>query len=290
MNTDESLTIFVNGILHNNKQEILLLRRPATDHFLPNYYELPGGKLEPKETFEVALRRKFWQELSLHVKISNYFTSVADENRHGPYLRVFFEVVSETSDTSIMPKLDSSHDNYIWFNGVKGDHKIAPDTNRVLNLEEDAEAESRAVSAPPNEPNYNVLIIYTDGGSRGNPGPSASGFVIMDGQERIVERGGKYLGVTTNNQAEYQAVRMALEAALKYHPRQIQFRLDSLMVVNQMNGIYKVKNKDLWPVHETIRHLIQNFKRVDFHHVPREYNRLADGEVNRVLDAEEQLR
>lgn len=131
-----------------------------------------------------------------------------------------------------------------------------------------------------------TLIIYTDGGSRGNPGPSASGFVIMDGHENIIEEGGEYLGITTNNQAEYQAVRTALELAYKYNPKKIFFRIDSLLVVNQMIGKFKIKNKDLWPINSAIHRLIDSHDaKVEFTHVRREFNKLADQKVNEVLDA-----
>jgi len=132
-----------------------------------------------------------------------------------------------------------------------------------------------------------VLKIYTDGGSRGNPGPSASGYVIMAEDDQVLEEGGEYLGITTNNQAEYQAVRLALNAARKYQPQTLEFYLDSLLVVNQMNGVYKIKNRDLWPIYSDIKKLAENFKEVKFKHVGREFNKLADAKVNEVLDGRE---
>lgn len=130
------------------------------------------------------------------------------------------------------------------------------------------------------------VIINGDGGSRGNPGPSASGFVIQDETgETVLESGGKYLGITTNNQAEYRAVLFALERAKELEVEEIEFRLDSLLVVNQMNGIFKVKNKDLWPIYEEIKKLCTDFKKVTFVHVLREFNKLADAEANRIMDA-----
>lgn len=131
------------------------------------------------------------------------------------------------------------------------------------------------------------LNIYSDGGSRGNPGPSASGYVILTGdEEHVLERGGHYLGITTNNQAEYQAVKIALESARKFHAKEISFYVDSLLVANQLNGVYKVKNKELWPVHEAINTLVGEFESVTFEHVRREQNTLADDEVNKILDAQ----
>jgi ribonuclease HI len=130
------------------------------------------------------------------------------------------------------------------------------------------------------------VIINADGGSRGNPGPSASGFVIQNETgEVVLESGGKFLGITTNNQAEYRAVLFALERAKELEVEEIEFRLDSLLVVNQMKGIFKVKNKDLWPIYEQIKNLCSEFKKVEFVHVLREFNKLADAEANRIMDA-----
>jgi len=129
------------------------------------------------------------------------------------------------------------------------------------------------------------LKIYTDGGSRGNPGPSASGYVIMNSENEIIEEGGEYLGITTNNQAEYQAVKLALQSAKKYNPAQVHFYIDSLLVVNQMKGIYKIKNRDLWPIHSDIKTLATTFSEVTFTHIRREQNKLADAKVNEVLDS-----
>lgn len=129
------------------------------------------------------------------------------------------------------------------------------------------------------------LKLFTDGGSRGNPGPSATGFVIYDEQENVLFAGGEYLGVTTNNQAEYQAVRSGLKKCLDYQPSEVKIFMDSLLVVNQMNGIFKIKNRDLWPIHSDIKEIIKNFNKVSFTHVPRELNKAADAEVNRILDS-----
>lgn len=128
--------------------------------------------------------------------------------------------------------------------------------------------------------------LYADGGSRGNPGPSASGFVIMDMQNKVLFEAGVYLGITTNNQAEYQALRLGLEQAKKMGIREVHVHLDSLLVINQMKGIFKVKNRDLWPIHEAIKLLCNDFSKVSFTHVPRELNKLADAEVNKCLDAQ----
>lgn len=126
--------------------------------------------------------------------------------------------------------------------------------------------------------------MYADGGSRGNPGPSASGFAIMNMDGQIVVKKGVYLGVTTNNQAEYQALRLGLKEAQGMGIREVHVYMDSLLVVNQMLGIFKVKNRDLWPIHESIKEMLPTFHHVSFTHVPRELNKIADSAVNEALD------
>lgn len=128
------------------------------------------------------------------------------------------------------------------------------------------------------------LKIYTDGGSRGNPGPSASGYVLYDESGNVVVDKGVYLGITTNNQAEYTALKLALEDAKKLGASEVMVFMDSLLVVNQMNGIFKIKNRDLWPLHDAIKQLAKGFKKISFNHVPREQNKVADAAVNRALD------
>jgi ribonuclease HI/pterin-4a-carbinolamine dehydratase len=129
--------------------------------------------------------------------------------------------------------------------------------------------------------------LYADGGSRGNPGPSASGFVLLDMADNVVFSSGEYVGITTNNQAEYQALKLGLEAALHtFKSREVHVYMDSMLVVNQMKNIFKIKNRDLWPIHDACRELTEQFHKVSFDHVPRELNKLADTEVNKALDTE----
>ena len=130
-------------------------------------------------------------------------------------------------------------------------------------------------------------IMQADGGSRGNPGPSAAGFVVMtdDGMKRVIKSWNRYLGITTNNQAEYHAAIAGMEWCLKHGITTLQVQLDSLLVVNQLKGKFKVKNRDLWTLHETAKKLTTKFSKITVSHVPREMNKLADKEVNKALDA-----
>lgn len=133
-------------------------------------------------------------------------------------------------------------------------------------------------------PTLKEAKLYADGGSRGNPGPSASGFAIMGMSGQVVVKKGVYLGITTNNQAEYLALKLGLEEAHQMGIQDVHVYMDSLLVVNQMLGKFKVKNRDLWPIHESIRQIVTTFKHVSFTHVPRELNKIADSAVNEALD------
>jgi ribonuclease HI len=127
------------------------------------------------------------------------------------------------------------------------------------------------------------LVIHTDGGSRGNPGPSAIGVVINAPDGAHLESFGQYIGETTNNQAEYRAVVAALKAVTKYQPQRLRFFLDSELVVKQLNGAYRMKNPDLKPIFDEVKALAASYD-VTFEHVLRIENHLADIEVNKALD------
>jgi ribonuclease HI len=131
------------------------------------------------------------------------------------------------------------------------------------------------------------FLIHTDGGARGNPGPAAIGVVIEDADGRVVFAEGKYIGETTNNQAEYQAVVFALEKAAELGGDELDFHLDSELVVRQLNGEYKVKNQDLAVQFLKIHNLRGKFKKTTFRHVYREDNKLADELLNKALDSRE---
>jgi ribonuclease HI len=128
--------------------------------------------------------------------------------------------------------------------------------------------------------------LFADGGSRGNPGPAASGAVLLDSSGGVVEELGAYLGIATNNVAEWRALLLGLEAAERRGVRRLAIRLDSELVVKQLRGEYRVKHADLQPLHRRAMALLRRFEHVDLRHVPRKQNVLADRMVNRVLDQE----
>ena len=175
----------------------------------------------------------------------------------------------------------------IWLITHEGDHRITEIDHKL------ADAIDGLISNVPLPESSNLhpekVKIFGDGGSRGNPGPSASGFVVLDMEDNILVDKGVYLGITTNNQAEYTSLRLALEECKKMGVKEVQVYMDSLLVVNQMKGIFKIKNRDLWPIHDAIAKLAQQFDHVSYSHVPREFNKLADAAVNRALDEQAAL-
>ncbi len=128
------------------------------------------------------------------------------------------------------------------------------------------------------------LIINTDGGSRGNPGPAGIGVVIRDEQENIVFEHGAYIGHNTNNVAEYSALIKALETARDMKGTDLEVRMDSELIVKQMQGVYKIKEPSLQDLASRVLVLKNLFNSVKFTHIRREYNKEADFQVNKALD------
>ncbi|MHB1864987.1 MAG: reverse transcriptase-like protein [Candidatus Saccharimonadales bacterium] len=223
------------------------------------------------------------------------------ETKHGLYKQFVFKDFRQAFDFMKEVAEVSEHLNHhprwenqwnvvqMWLSTEEGDQKIT-EKDRELANEVDKIVNNYAPQQDIDKTNrrsgYYKLKIYADGGSRGNPGPSASGYVIMDEEDKILVDMGVYLGVTTNNQAEYTSLKLAMEECLKLGAREVDVYMDSLLVINQMKGVFKVRNRDLWPIHDAINGLAKGFKKVSYQHIPRELNKLADSAVNRAIDEE----
>src|SRR4051812_5879813 len=130
------------------------------------------------------------------------------------------------------------------------------------------------------------VVIYTDGGARGNPGKAGAGIVILE-NGRTIAAFGKYLGdKLTNNWAEYEALILAITDAkrLGFTDRHIEIRMDSELIVKQMQGLYKVKEPKMKVQHAKVRELLLDFEHIAFKHIPREQNSEADALVNEAID------
>ena len=133
------------------------------------------------------------------------------------------------------------------------------------------------------------IVIYTDGGARGNPGPAGAGAVVRDDAGRTVAEISEYLGLTTNNVAEYTAILRGLET-LAHHLGErakdaaVDVSMDSELIVRQMKGEYRTKHPNLVPLSQRVKIIVMKFHSVSFSHIPREKNVDADALANAAMD------
>ena len=270
--------------------KVLLLRRKGGRPSIRGMYELPGGRVHMNQQPEDAVRHA----LRIHtnvaaetVQLSDVLSFVDPDDREVQYVFVVYEAALRPTDKTI--ELSAEYDKYVWkkLSDIQR-NELTQSTLQLLGLQEVPYAVSTPqeveISNDAINTTLNTAVIYSDGGSRGNPGPSAAGFVIMNSSGEVISEGGAYLGIATNNIAEYQAVYLGLERAQELGVRVVDFRMDSQLVANQMNGLYKIKHPDLAVIHHRINELAAQFDKVSFSHVRREYNKLADGVVNKILD------
>ncbi len=287
--------ISVRAIIRDDSR-ILLLRRANGRPSILGKYELPGGKLGYGEQPEDTISRYLKEDAGLVMQSAQLYdvlTYVDHDDRDIQYTFILYLVSLSNAGSRLV--LSSNYDQYGWKklgdvnqNDLTESAKLllGISQQKVTTLEKD-ELINNPTSNSAESTNLDHVIIYSDGGSRGNPGPSASGFVVMNANQDVVHQGGMYLGITTNNQAEYHGVRLGLEKAREMGAKTVDFRMDSLLVVNQLTGIYNIKNRDLWPINERVKELAAGFDKVSFSHVRREFNQLADGMVNKILNAHE---
>ena len=280
----------VRAIINEDGKALLLRRNNGRDTIL-NKYELPGGKLAYGEQPEDALRRYLHDDAGLQVQSAQLFDAVTyiDHDDRAIQYGVIVYIVTLTAQRHQM-KLSGNYSKYKWhsMSNVQ-QYELTDLTQLLLGIIQQEQLTDKTLATIKNNDEKNTpsdsITIFSDGGSRGNPGPSAAGFIVLNNRQEVIAEGGEYLGITTNNQAEYHGVRLGLEEAEKLGFKKIDFKIDSMLVVNQMKGYYKIKNRELWPIHERIRLLMTKFDRVTFTHVPRQFNQLADGMVNKTLDA-----
>lgn len=275
-------------------EKTLLLRRANGRPTILGKFELPGGKLDYGEQPEDALARHMKDESGLIIQTAQLFdvlTYIDHDDRDTQYVFILYLVSLGVGGSTVT--LSQNYDKYIW-KKMSDIHQeqLTESAKLLLGISQQqiqsVKKEELISKDVVTTTDVSHLIVYSDGGSRGNPGPSAAGFVVMNSQEEVIHQGGMYLGITTNNQAEYHGVRLGLEKALEMEAKTVDFRVDSLLVVNQLNGIYQIKNRELWPINERIRELLPRFEKVTFTHVRREFNQLADGMVNKILNAHEE--
>lgn len=278
--------------LCKRKDSVLLLKRAGGRVEGATNFELPTGKIEFGEQPDEAMARVIYEYLGVQtgkLQLSDVitFTGLRDASELGN-LYIIFDV--ELGDETINIA-GERYGAYKWVKRSEVDSLVLDEASRMV-LQITA-SKVTGVSAPVINveqssrlivPANGFATIYTDGGSRGNPGPSGLGYYILGPDGRELKRGNEFLGFSTSRMAEYYALKEGIQQAIELGLKKVNFRSDSLMLVNQMNGVYPVKNKDLIQVHSDVLQLLSSLDSYSFAHVPREQNREADAEANKAMD------
>ena len=275
--------IRVTGIIRRGDEILLLKRAVGKSERLPNY-ELLVGKIVFGEQPEEAMARLVYdyigvrtEEVRLRDAIT--FTSLVGASELAN-LYIVYEVDIKDESVKITTERYST---YKW---VKIDDMgaLVLDEASLTILEITNGHKGNVVKNIGYRGEKIIAEVYVDGGSRGNPGPSGVGYYILGANGEVLKRGGEFLGFATSRVAEYYGLKEGIEQAVEMGIKSVRFMSDSLMLVNQMNGVYKVKNSDLIQIYDDIWKLLVNVDSYRFGYIRREQNREADREVNRVSD------
>lgn len=273
--------IRVVGLIKND-EGVLVFKRSRGRSDTPVFWELPTGKIKFGEQPEEAMARSLSEYTGLNasaIKLRDVVTFLAPEG--ASQLSNLYIVYELTIENQIKP---IPRDRYSGYKFVKdfanSSIHLNETTVSVLEIEEGKVGTGRISSRDT----ANSITINVDGASRGNPGPSGIGYCIYDNSGKIIERGGEFIGFATSRLAEYIAMRKGVERAIELGYKSARFISDSLMVVNQLNGIFRVKNQDIAPIFKDIEQSLENFDAVSFKHVPRTQNVVADSEANTAID------
>ena len=272
--------------------KILLLKRAAGRVEGMNNYELPTGKIIFGEQPDEAMARIIYENLAVQTQELLLEDVVTFTNlEYSSEMANLFIVYRVIFDENVEVKLTNErHVAYNWCELSEAtDLALDEASGMVLQITQNKQNAPVAIrrTAEPGEGNLTasgVVTIYTDGGSRGNPGPSGLGYYIIDQDGKEIKRGGEFLGMSNSRLAEYYGLKEGIEQAIELGYKKVNFKSDCLLMVNQMNGIYQVKNKDLMQVHTDILKLLEKLDSFSFTHVPRSMNEEADAEVNKVID------
>lgn len=278
--------------LCKKEDSILLLKRAGSRVENATNYEFPIGKIEFGEQPDEAMARVVYEHMDLQAKTLRLsdvitFTELFEASQIGNLYIIYDVVLSENS-------IELKSERYSAYKWVKltdiGKYELDEASRMVFQITstKSVRVATPVISVEPGEQKEGAYVgyatIYTDGGSRGNPGPSGIGYYIIGSDGHEIKRGGEFLGFSTSRLAEYYGLKEGLEQALQLGLKKVNFRSDNLMMVNQLNGVYPVKNADLLQVHEDVLKLITKFDSFSIMHVPREQNRVADAEANRAMD------
>ena len=276
--------IRVVGIVKKGDDILLLKRLRGRGEEMPSF-ELPTGKIRFGEQPEEALSRLFSENLGVQVSSVNLrgaitFTGLVGSSQMGNLYIVYEVVLSEAA------KIEVAHERYSAYKYVSSADfsglRLDEATTSVLQIENLKKAPT--YSAEETRSAANGATVYVDGGSRGNPGPAGIGYYIVGENGEVLRRGGEFIGFATSRVAEYYALKEGIEQAIELGLSRVRFVGDNLMMINQMNGIFKVKNRDIAPIYNDIQKMLPKFEAVAFVHVRRNMNAAADKEVNKAIN------
>ena len=254
-------------------------------------FELPTGKIIFGEQPEEAMARVLYentgvQTASMQLMDVVTFTNLVGSSQLGS-LYIVYEV--RLGEESTIKMTSERYSSYKW-TPLTDTTNLPLDeaTMMVLQITStkgvEVKPKLRQIGGEQVAPESDTATVYTDGASRGNPGPSGIGYYIIGADGRELKRGGEFLGMSNSRLAEYYGLKEGIEQAIELGLKRVSFISDNLMMVNQMNGVYKVKNQDLMQVYFDVLELLKNLESYSFTHVPRSQNKEADEEANRVID------
>lgn len=269
--------------LIKNEDGVLLFKRNRGRSEGPVFWELPTGKIKFGEQPEEAMARSLTEYTGLTasvIKLKDVITFLAPEG--SSQLSNLYIIYELGIDGAIKPSPRERYTAYKYIKDVTNPSvRLHETTISVLEIEEGKVAPGHT----PARDTANAITINVDGASRGNPGPSGIGYCIYDNNGQTIERKGEFIGFATSRVAEYYAMRKGIERAIELGYKTVRFISDSLMVVNQLNGIFHVKNQDILPIYRDIQQKLNQFDAVSFTHVPRSQNAVADSEANNAIDS-----
>ncbi|MBQ3321106.1 reverse transcriptase-like protein [Candidatus Saccharibacteria bacterium] len=273
--------IRVVGIIKNS-EGTLVLKRSRGRSETPVFWELPTDKIKFGEQPEEAMVRALSDYVGLtvsSVELKDVITFLAPEG--SSQLSNLYIVYELGVNTEIKPSPSDRYTAYKFIKDFNTSNVKLNETSMTV-LEIEWNKVNREHISPRDTANASVINV--DGASRGNPGPSGIGYCIHDNSGKIIERGGEFIGFATSRIAEYYAMRKGIERAIELGYKTARFISDSLMVVNQLSGIFSVKNQDITPIYNDIVEKLDYFDAVSFSHVPRSENSIADSEANLAID------
>lgn len=247
-------------------------------------WEVPTGKIkfgeQPEEAMDRTLEEYLGVEVTKKTELHDVVTFMAQNPSLGASqlsnLYIVYDVILN-NDTKINARERYSAYKFINPEDI-GNYRLDEASAIVLEMEE-------RISEHINYKDVaNSATVYVDGSSRGNPGPSGIGYRIVGENGQVLAEGGEFIGFATSRVAEYYALKEGCEQAIRLGLKSVRFVSDNLMMVNQMKGIYKVKNRDILPIYDDIRKLLPSFEACAFMHVAREQNTLADKQANLAID------